>query len=726
MPFSNLPLSPALHSFRRGAALAFRSAFGPASILFLLLVCVPGQADARPPALLGAASDADIVRFGQDSGPPDPGVIRRKPVEVILQNIDPRKGAAPSQLVVDVFDGQSVTINLESIETRAPDSYTWHGKVQGYPHGYALLSVVNGEIAGTIELGEAGRGRAGKYQIQSHAGGYTALSQVDQDAFPPDHPPGAEALPAPRLSATKLFGASGDSASLASTLISVATPDSGATIDVMVVYSNQTAVAAGSAIGAQIQQAVDTANTVYANSGITTRLRLVKYVQVNYNESGDYPTDLNWLSANSTVASLRNTYGADLVSMFVESSQYCGYGWIGPDVNYAFTVVNRGCSSGNYSLPHEIGHNFGARHDTYVDSTTSPYAYGHGYVDCVEGWRDVMAYPTQCGGTRIPYFSNPNATYGSPADPLGTTATANVVQVHNQNAVTVANFRLAVPTGGCTYTLAPANASIGTAGGSGSFGVTANAGCAWNASVSGSWLAISGGSGTTGSGTLNYSVAANAGQARAGTITVGGQAFTVSQAAGCSYSLSPASASFAAAGGSGTTTLSAGAGCAWTASSSASWLTVSSASSGTGGATVTYAVSANTGATRSANLTIGGMTFVASQSAAVGSNPPAAALSSTQISFGTVQVGRATKARSVTLTNSGGGTLTIASLTSGGANPGDFSRSGTCAVNTALAAGQSCSLQYVFRPMANGARSASLAIGTNAATVTLGLTGTGR
>ena len=59
----------------------------------------------------------------------------------------------------------------------------------------------------------------------------------------------------------------------------------------MVVYSNQTAAAAGTAIGAQIQQAVDTANLVYANSGITTRLRLVHYEQVNYNESGDFPTD---------------------------------------------------------------------------------------------------------------------------------------------------------------------------------------------------------------------------------------------------------------------------------------------------------------------------------------------------------------------------------------------------------------------------------------------------
>ena len=229
-----------------------------------------------------------------------------------------------------------------------------------------------------------------------------------------------------------------------------------------------------------------------------------------------------------------------------------------PASSYAFTVVNRGCSSGNYSFPHEIGHNFGARHDTYVDSSTSPYAYGHGYVDCVEGWRDVMAYPTQCGGTRIAYLSNPNLTYGSPPDPLGTTTTADNVRVHNQNAVTVANFRLAVHKRWLHVYACAGQRQRWRRRRHRLVQRDRRRGLRLECRGEWSWLAISAGSGTTGSGTLNYSVAANAGLARTGTITVGGQAFTVNQAAGCSYSLSPTSASFAAAGGSGTTTLSAG------------------------------------------------------------------------------------------------------------------------------------------------------------------------
>jgi hypothetical protein len=113
------------------------------------------------------------------------------------------------------------------------------------------------------------------------------------------------------------------------------------------------------------------------------------------------------------------------------------------------------------------------------------------------------------------------------------------------------------------------------------------------------------------------------------------------------------------------------------------------------------------------------------EAAATAPVAPAATLSSSSLSFGNQKVGTTSAAKSVTLTNSGGGTLTITSLTSGGANPGDFARGGTCAVNTALSGGQSCTIQHTFTPSASGGRSAALAVGTNAGTVTLSLAGKG-
>jgi len=341
-----------------------------------------------------------------------------------------------------------------------------------------------------------------------------------------------------------------------------------------------------------------------------------------------------------------------------------------------------------------------------------------------------MAYNNACAAagtscTRIPYFSNPNLTYGITSEPLGTKSTSDNTRVHNNNAFTVANFRLAA-TGGCTYAVAPTGASIGAAATNGSFVVTAGTGCAWNSASSASWLTIGAGSGTADSGTLNFSAAANAGPARSGTLAVGNQAVTVSQASGCTYVVSPTSVSVIAGGGTGTFVLTAGAGCPWSIGSSAGWLTASSATSGTGSATVAWSAAANTGAQRSANLSLGGATFIVTEAGLTTSSTGIATLSVSALSFGTVKMGRTSGMKSLSLTNSGGGTLTIAALTPGGANPSEFVRGGTCAVNTTLAVGQSCTLQYIFAPAATGNRSAALAVGTSVGTVGLSLSGRGR
>jgi hypothetical protein len=387
-------------------------------------------------------------------------------VAVDLRYLDPQGGMPPPEVGVELFDGSVLTLDLQRIEQRGAGNYTWHGKVQGYGRSRVTVSVVAGQIAGTIVLVDDASRPSGIYQIQSGADGVPTLRQIDPDGFPPDHPPGTENLRLPRaVVGPALSGAADSAGGSAQTTGTTAAADSSDTIDVMVVYSNQTAAAAGIGIDAQIQQAIDTANAVYANSAIATRLRLVRSEQVNYSESGDFNTDLNWVTNAAGVAALRNAYGADMVSMFVENGQYCGMAWVGPSANSAFSVVSRGCASGNYSFPHELGHNFGARHDTYVDASASPYAYGHGITDASGGWRDVMAYNNACAAvgtscTRIAYLSNPNLSYGNPPHPLGTTSTSDVVRVHNQNAPTVANFRAAA-TGGCTYTLSPTSLEYG-------------------------------------------------------------------------------------------------------------------------------------------------------------------------------------------------------------------------------------------------------------------------
>ncbi len=626
--------------WRRGALCALAAA----------LLCAPAALTAAPLAmLLGAPAASVSSQTAATTATPDRTVARERAVAVDFRQLDPRSTAAPAALGVELFDGQIVTLERAGIEQRAPGNYTWQGRVRGYERSEAVLTVVDGQIAGTIVVVDAGLRSADTYQLQSRPGGTQSLRRLDPAGFPPDHPPGSEGVQAPPHAAGAAAGGVPDQGAPGAVDATDATAlaDSGDTIDVMVVYGNQTAAAAATTIAAEIQHAVDRANLAYANSGVGTRLRLVHYRQLAYNESGNFNTDLNRLTNGGDgymddVPALRDTHGADLVSLFVENGQYCGIAWLGPNAGYGFSVVNRGCAGGYLSFAHELGHNIGARHDPYVDSSSG---YAHGYTYPAARWRTVMAYNDACAAagtscTRIPYFSSPLVSYGSPAVPMGTTTLSDNTRLHNLNATTVANFRAA-----------------------------------------------------------------------AGTV--------------CTYALTPGSASVAAGGGTGSVALAAGATCPWTIGSSAAWLTVSSATSGSGSATVSYAVAANTGASRSANLTAGGATFLVTQAAPVVTTP-IATLSATAIVFSAQRVGKASAAKSVTLKNTGSGTLTVSALTQGGANPGDFTRSGTCAAGTALAAAQTCTITYRFKPAAKGARSAGLAVATSGGSVNLALSGTGK
>jgi hypothetical protein len=233
--------------------------------------------------------------------------------------------------------------------------------------------------------------------------------------------------------------------------------DDASTIDVLVVYSPAARAAAGgaAAMNALVDLAIVETNASYAGSGITQRLRLVYKGEIAYTESGDFLTDLNRLTGTADgymddVHALRNTYGADLVSLIVESSQFCGIAFLLSPVTSAFagsafSVVARTCATGYYSFGHELGHNMGARHDWFVDPTNnSPYPYNHGFVATNKTWRTMMAYADDCGGcTRIQRWSNPDLTFAGAATGVaeGLFHAADNRKVLNTTAAVVANFR---------------------------------------------------------------------------------------------------------------------------------------------------------------------------------------------------------------------------------------------------------------------------------------------
>ncbi|MGD0730849.1 MAG: choice-of-anchor D domain-containing protein [Terracidiphilus sp.] len=108
-----------------------------------------------------------------------------------------------------------------------------------------------------------------------------------------------------------------------------------------------------------------------------------------------------------------------------------------------------------------------------------------------------------------------------------------------------------------------------------------------------------------------------------------------------------------------------------------------------------------------------------------GVTAPTASLSSTSVSYGNQEVKTAGASQSVTLTNTGGSTLTISSVAVTGADASSFVFGSTC--GSSVAAGASCLIHGHFAPLGSGPRSAKVTITDNAtsSTQSISLSGTG-
>jgi hypothetical protein len=351
---------------------------------------------------------------------------------------------------LNVFAGKEIPVVMDRIERRTSKDYSWFGKIAGKAPGTATFVVRNGNVTGIIRSGNE------IYSVEPLGDGLHVIMRIDPGKFPPDHPkdfdsktriePSADTekplLEPIRLSWWQRFRC------WFSPKFCITT------IDVVVAYT-ESAESQVSDMDSLIQLAVDEANLSYRKSGINLRLRLVYKYQINYTESGSFGTDLARFRNSGdgymeSIHNARDKYKADVAVLIINNTQYCGLAsTIMAQADTAFAVVYWDCATGYFSFAHEIGHLQGARHNCGVDSSVTPYQYGHGFINTGGGWRTIMAYnDSSCSGgscTRIQYWSSTVANYGgapmSTACSSATNCCANNARVLNLTRNTVAGFR---------------------------------------------------------------------------------------------------------------------------------------------------------------------------------------------------------------------------------------------------------------------------------------------
>ena len=237
-------------------------------------------------------------------------------------------------------------------------------------------------------------------------------------------------------------------------------------IDLMVVYTPMAAAMASAATGEPIADTIDwfawhAGMRIEDQTGI--KLNLVHVQQVDYTEEANMAIDLQRLECpcdhmlddvgdnhlNEVFAPWKAKQ-ADVVSLWIHSADEAGYGNLMSNVNVGWApraahVVAWDTAVANKSFDHELGHQFGARHDWSADWTNNqPYPFNHGYVNLDANQVTIMAYTSSCGSyllcTRRGIWSDPDyAPVGSWGTASGAYA-ANNARTLETSAPTVSQF----------------------------------------------------------------------------------------------------------------------------------------------------------------------------------------------------------------------------------------------------------------------------------------------
>lgn len=455
------------------------------------------------PALIGAAPQA-----AADGAPPVFEVVSHEletrtaeepePLVALLRVDRDLIQRDPDALSVPLPDGGVATARRTWWSWISADEYHWFGELDGAA-GSVAFHHYDGRLIGTVRTGEA------EYRLVPEDGlhrmvrsaapfGSCGLDLADRH-LAVDDGEGPEAIGAAVQSISAAAGSDTDCFA----------PPSNLGIDVMVLYP-QTLKGSAQAVQDYAVSRVAEANSLFSLSGVKISYTLT-YVGPITGEQPPGPSStgstqatgpaLDWLNAqfatpaiDTEVEMLRKAHGADMISIVVQPhpNLNCGIAnlvekksgnetlYPGSQLfgNRAFSAVELNCGNADFTFAHELGHNYGMRHDPNPLSprtSVNILDWAYGYILPLSPQKATVmgCFASGSSCSRIARFSNPDRTFSgvptglhtsqAPADPRHNACVANV------RAAQYLNFAHRPPTSPPTVTITfPADGATVQAG----------------------------------------------------------------------------------------------------------------------------------------------------------------------------------------------------------------------------------------------------------------------
>jgi hypothetical protein len=384
-----------------------------------------------------------------------------------------------------------------------PNNQYFYGKIIQdidsftHNHGTLLLSRYNGSWSGTLKYNTK------TFDIYDLGGGINIIAELDYD------------LPYMDSIYCNQMEVETDDGPTVFTETDLAWDCNRIRTKVLFLYTSQLTNNHG-LVSNKVANAIIHNNHVWHNSKINNKLELAGVAKINFTLTTNERIDVNNLSSDPIVQTLRDNYEADIVVLFIPDNQY---GYLKGETKYvankvakyqdAYALVSFGLSVSEQVFTHEVGHIYGGRHQKPIDNTNDIH-HAHEFYDKY-WWRNnnkrkyywttisqMNLNPGEKEKIRIDYISNPDVKF---AGKYTGHDSINNALILNNNKHTVAGFYTDGPQP--TVTISMSNADCdpdGTA--------TANIYCAgdntftysWSVPVSGApgvWMNVVGGNGPT-------------------------------------------------------------------------------------------------------------------------------------------------------------------------------------------------------------------------------------